>query len=190
MTEPTVTLYKGEREVRTYSELHHATRMLIKTSHEHIPGNAYTVMSALILEAFTFEAYLNHLGERHFNLWTEDERIPWRQKFDMIRDKVDLKRIDGTRRPYSTLYQLFWFRNVLAHGRTETFREEFQVAEPPPLAWPKSDWEKYLTHDNAIVGREDVETIIHKLHSMAGLGDHPFDAPGASGEFTLKRTNP
>ncbi|MBU2852384.1 hypothetical protein HF929_15215 [Acidithiobacillus ferrivorans] len=38
-------------------------------------GSYYTTMSALLLTAFTFEAYLNHLGDKTIKFWEEIEPI-------------------------------------------------------------------------------------------------------------------
>jgi hypothetical protein len=176
--------YSGEREVHTFAELHHAARVLIETSQLHRRGNFYTAMSAFLLEAFTFEAYLNHLGEKHLKLWKDDERIRWKDKFKRVRRKIGLK-TDGSKRPYLTLRKLFAFRNALAHGRSEIVTEEFEVDSAAPLNyWPRTEWEKYCTRENLLMVREDVSVIIGRMHKAAGLGPYPFDTPGA--KITLK----
>jgi hypothetical protein len=185
MPKPPVIKYQGDREVRTYSELHHAVNVLIDTARDHVRGTAYTAMSALVLEALMFEAYLNHLGEGRLNLWKPTDSISWWKKFKLIREKIGLEEIDVSLRPYSTVRELFKFRDQVAHGRTETISEEFEVEEIP-LAWPQSEWENGLTLDHAVIGRDHVDAIICTIHSKAGLGDYPFDPPGALGKFGLK----
>lgn len=54
--------YQAERELRTYVVLYYAASDLIRKREQIAKGSYYTAMSALILSAFTFEAYLNHLG--------------------------------------------------------------------------------------------------------------------------------
>lgn len=179
-------IYSGEREVHTFAELHHAAKVLIETSQKHRPGNYYTALSALVLEAFTFEAYLNHLGEAKLRLWKVPERMNWKRKFKVARKKIGLKS-DGSRRPYSTLRDLFAFRDALAHGRTEVVTEELEVDSAARVNyWPTTKWEKYCTPENVVKVREDISLIIAAMHKKAGLGRYPFDSPGAKITVTLK----
>jgi hypothetical protein len=158
--------------------------VLIETSQLHRRGNFYTAMSALLLEAFTFEAYLNHLGEARLRLWKLPERMNWRRKFRLLRRKIGLK-TDGSRRPYLTVRELFAFRDALAHGRSEVVTEEFEVDSAAPVNyWPRAKWEKYCTRENLAMVREDISVIIGQMHRKAGLGRYPFDTPGA--KITLK----
>ena len=56
-------IYDGTREVRTFVDLAHGADVLIQKTVQEPKGSYDTTMSALLLTAFTFEAYLNHLGE-------------------------------------------------------------------------------------------------------------------------------
>jgi len=55
-------IYEGRREVRTFVDLNHSSQVLILKTKEEPKGSYHTTMAALLLTAFTFEAYLNHLG--------------------------------------------------------------------------------------------------------------------------------
>jgi hypothetical protein len=71
-------------------------------------------MASLLLRAFTFEAYLNHLGERHLKLWKQEKRMGWRRKFRKVYAHLGFNP-KMEKRHYATLRPLFKFRNLMAH---------------------------------------------------------------------------
>ena len=72
---PKNAIYSGEREIKTFVSLNEGANFLIQKAQKDKTGSNYTTMATLLLTAFTFEAYLNHLGEHHFDLWKEDDKI-------------------------------------------------------------------------------------------------------------------
>ncbi len=174
--------------MRTFAELHHAANILFDTALERLRGNRYTIMGSLLLRAFTFEAYLNHLGEKQLNLWREKDQIAWWKKLHRVRKKIGFEPSDRLKRSYSTLRALFEFRNAIAHGRSQMIEEhrEISTQEDVNFKWPEAEWEKYCTFENAIQARDDISELIIQLHKKAGLGDDPFAPPTASGSVRLK----
>ena len=183
-------IQRATRDVRTFAELHHAANMLFDTALAHLRGNRYTIMGSILLRAFTFEAYLNHLGEKHLNLWGEKDQIQWWKKFRRVRKKTGFEPSDRLKRPYSTLRPLFAFRNAIAHGRSQMIEEhrEVNARDDVNLIWPETEWEKYCTFENAIQARDDISELIIQLHKKAGFDDDPFAPPSASGSVRLKST--
>jgi hypothetical protein len=181
-------VYTGKRDVRTFAELSHAADILMQTAQKYRRGNRYTALSSLLLRAFTFEAYLNHLGERHLNLWDARKYLRWFEKLNRICQRLNITP-DESARPYSTLRPLFNFRNLMAHGKSETINEEREVdsedADGP--FWPLTEWEKFCTVENVERAKQDITVIIIELHKQAGLSDNPFTPPEASGSVRLKQ---
>ena len=68
-------IYEGTREVRTFVDLAHGVDVLIEKAEQEPKGSYYTAMSALLLTAFAFEAYLNDLGKKKIKFWKEIEPI-------------------------------------------------------------------------------------------------------------------
>ena len=62
-------IYEVKREVRTFADLAQGADVLIKKTEQDQKGSYYTIMSSLLLTAFTFEAYLNHLGSKRVKFW-------------------------------------------------------------------------------------------------------------------------
>ena len=181
-------IYTGKRDVRTYAELSHAANTLMQTAQRYQRGNLYTLLSSLLLRTFTFEAYLNHLGERHLKLWNAKKHLKWFEKFKKICQRLKFKPHKSAR-PYSTLRPLFKFRNLMAHGKSETIIEKREVdsRDADTIPWPKTEWEKFCTPENAERAKQDITAIIRELHKQAGFSDDPFDLSGASASVTLKQ---
>lgn len=182
-------IYDGEREVRTYADLNHAANVLIKKSEESEKGSFYTVMSSLILTAFTFEAYLNHLGEATFDFWEEIEFTKILNKHSILCKQLNISP-DFSRRPYQTLKALFKFRNTIAHGKSKIMTSSKEVsADSDPFELGKdikTEWEEYCTLENAKKAKEDIEEIIIELNDEAGLGKHPFIHGMTIGSLSIK----
>jgi hypothetical protein len=132
-------------------------------------------MSSLLLSAFAFEAYLNHLGTNQIKFWNEIESIKVREKFSVLCMELDYK-ADFSRRPCQTLTALIRFRNVLAHGKSELHEETgaSTADQPFPENPRKASWEDYCVEENAVRVLEDVSTIMRDLDRKAGLPELPF----------------
>ncbi len=179
-------IYEGTREVRTFVDLAHGADVLILKSEQEPKGSYYTTMSALLLSAFTFEAYLNHLGDKTFTFWEEIEQIRVMDKFNVLCKHFQTSP-DFSRRPYQTLKSLFKFRNSIAHGRSQILREYKDVSsqDDPHQHTPKAEWEEYGVLENAKRAQTDIAQIITELHIAAGLGDYPFMQGLAIGSLSL-----
>ena len=116
-------IYEGTREVRTFVDLAHGADVLITKTEQEPKGSYYTTMSALLLTAFTFEAYLNHLGEKTIKFWEEIEPVKVMDKYSVLCKNLGL-RPDFSKRPYQTLKALFTFRNAIAHGKSQILQEK------------------------------------------------------------------
>lgn len=169
-------IYRGTIEVRTFADLAHGADVLIKKTEQEQEGSYYTAMSALLLIAFTFEAYLNHLGDKSFNFWQEIESIKVLDKYNVLCKNLKLSP-DFSKRPYQTLTALFKFRNAIAHGKSQILQETKEVSLQDEMHFhaPKAFWEEYSKLENALRAKEDISIIITELHIAAGLGDYPFE---------------
>ena len=168
-------VYEATREVRTYVVLAKGAEVLIEKSKQDEEGSFYTRMSSLLLTAFTFEAYLNHLGTKIITFWEEIEPIRVMDKYSVLYKQLKIKPNFGSR-PYQTLELLFKFRNAIAHGKSEILEKTKMVRAQDDLHShkPLTNWEKYCTLDNAKRAKEDISKIINELHKAAGLDGDPF----------------
>jgi hypothetical protein len=180
--------YKGQREARTFADLNHAAWVMIKKSDENALGSRYTNMAALLFTAFTFEAYLNHLGQERIEFWSNIDSVRVMDKYACLCKNLGIAS-DFSMRPNQTLGELFRFRNSVAHGRTEILKCEKAVSSraDPWSHSLKTDWEEYCTGPNAKRAKADVEKVIGELHRKAGLGENPFFRGATIGSVSLKK---
>ena len=180
-------IYKGRREVRTFVDLNNGSKVLLGKSLAEASGSYYTTMGALLLRAFTFEAYLNHLGSQKFKFWTEIESIKVLVKYAVLCKHLNVVP-DFSKRPYQTLGTLFKFRSAIAHGRSNILEVEKEVSSQTQRHehTPKAHWEEYCSEESALRAEKDVTAVIKELHIAAGLGDYPFVHGVGVGSLSLK----
>ncbi|MBP4049221.1 hypothetical protein J9978_06880 [Chromobacterium violaceum] len=179
---------KKERQMIMYSELWHASDCVLEKARQSPEGSSWQFLSSILLTAFTFEAYQNHIGPKLFAHWDHLDRLPPLAKFDLIVDRLEIDVPNAkSGRPWQTLRDLFAFRNTIAHGRsvnlekvdTKTTDTYLDVFHDELLA----DWELRIQDDKfALRCREDVEKALRIIHEQLpekveglfefGLGNH------------------
>ena len=169
-----------ERNVTTYAEMWHTSYCLLVKGQEELKMSVHQFRASLIFTAFTFEAYLNHIGVKIFSCWEDLERLSPKEKLNVIAERLSVE-IDYGKRPWQIMKNLFQFRNDIAHGKSIKIKSEKIL----PLEEHSDDdfsdlfertrWEKYCTEKNAVRARKDVEAIVKIMHKTAGFeNDYPF----------------
>ena len=162
---------KRERQVNTFAELAHANDVLLENAQEKRDGYSYECMTVILMSAFKFEAYLNHLGERVFDFWDDLESLSVKSKLNVLRGHLGVANTDG-KRPFQTITPLFRFRNAIAHGKSEfleTETEESGTLEELRRKKPLAKWEEWNTLEFAERATADITDVIELLHAAAGL---------------------
>lgn len=173
-----------KRRIHTYAELWRGSKVLLLLAREQAEqkGSYWLWMGSLILTAFSFEAYLNHIGPKIFKSWKGAlERVPPKGKLDVVCEKLEIDLPKG-KRPRKTVSWLFEFRNKLAHGRTETLEEKealhhgdhydlYEFLGKPPL----TVWEKDCTEDNALRAQEDIQQVMELINEAMPENEPLFD---------------
>lgn len=167
-----------ERNVRTYAEMWHTSRVLLQMGKEMEKGSHHQFMGSIVFTAFTLEAYLNHIGPKVFNCWNSLERLSPKDKLIIISEKVQIE-INFGIKPWQVMKDLFGFRNDIAHGKSICVNENIIVTadkfdENKIHKWAETKWEKYCTEKNAMEARKDVSQIILKLHEAADIDELPL----------------
>jgi hypothetical protein len=163
----------GDRAVKTFAHLSHGSGVIRDRALKKESGYYWDSMASLLLTAFSFEAYLNHLGGRLLPYWEQLDRLPWQKKLQVI--LTHLKHTpDLGKAPYQTLYGLFLFRNAVAHGRDtkENFGPEIRLIDDETFRAHeliKTEWEKVCTPEWAQKALTDIKEIIEQLHDLAGF---------------------
>lgn len=169
------------QNIRTYSELWHASKVVLEKGIREPRGSSWQFMSSLILTAFSFEAYMNHIGEEILTSWGGLERLSPLSKLDLLCEVLKVELPPNDQRPRQTLIKLFSFRNTLAHGRTHTVTAKPVRMEPDDVDDHFSrrlltNWQQLIANDKfAKRAREDVETVVNLIHDKrAEPKDYPF----------------
>lgn len=167
-------LINKQRPVHTYAELWHASHCVLQAGIANPVGSSWQFLSSTVLTAFTFEAYLNHIGPIVFSDWESKERFPLWSKFKHLRKALGVTFPNGKgARPLQTIEALFSFRDSLAHGRSvelasETVQSiaEFEKDHSDLVGSQlRTEWEEFIqTPAFAELVREDVEAVIRALH--------------------------
>jgi hypothetical protein len=161
----------SKKTLPTYSRLRAVSWYALKLAHEHISGQLHHCMTAMLFSAFCLEAYLNHLGDQHIDLWKSKERTlsPYK-KLQVISTALGFEP-DLTVMPYQTFKSIFTLRALLVHGKTETLILEDDLIlspdENPPE--PLSEWEKFISLKSAELFVKDTKAMIIDLGSHAGI---------------------
>ena len=178
--------FESQREIKTFVDLFHGSDILLEKSKEVEKGSYFTTMASLLLTAFTFEAYLNHIGQEKILFWHEIENVSVFKKYRILCTEFSIP-INPGERPYQTIQNLFKFRNSIAHGTSQLIKKEKPIPSSEDISkyTPKTMIEEFCTQENAIKAREDVEQMIVELNIQAGYGDYPFTSGMTLSSMTL-----
>ena len=73
-----------EVESKTYAAIFHTAWHLLDMAENHETGRLLNLQAATVFFAFTFEAYLNHVGAEELGFWDEIERISYQKKLNVL----------------------------------------------------------------------------------------------------------
>jgi hypothetical protein len=180
-----------ERQLITYSDFWNTSKFLLENGQQHERGSYYQFLGSLVFSAFTFEAFLNYIGEHLFSSWPELERkLTHRAKLALIAEKLDFQ-IDYGRLPWQIIPKLFGFRDKVAHGKNEMLRLEKVVPhddryEELMHEFMFADWQQFATDQNASTVRKHLEEIMTSIHRMAKIeNEHLFSHGSQVGSARL-----
>ncbi len=142
-------------------------------------------MMSLVATAFFLEAYLNHLGSKRLPYWSLVERsLSPREKLSLLCHDLGINP-DFGKRPYQSFKKVVDFRNLMAHGKTETIDGSFGRGNA--LLALQTKWERLCRPGKARQMYEDGKKIVEELHNKAGLRGKPFGtmAEGSAAGTTI-----
>jgi len=186
---PKVKLY-GKKDVRTAAYNYMAAKFFLNLAEDQEDGRFFSSQSSIVFSAFTYEAFLNTLGNKIFNTWDEYEKYNVDDKLTLICKKIDYKPSKG-KRPYQTMEKIYKFRNLIAHGKDETINIQGKVVHKNGMSYLdsiESEWEKMCKPLKARKAYEDVKAVAIDLCENAGIENfagYPFGSP-VSGFFRVE----
>lgn len=141
----------------------------------------------VVLMAFLVEAYVNSLGARKIVAWDAIERIPWRNKIELLHAHANQK-ADWSREPLAFATELFKVRDKLAHGKPERIHNRdlkvpdghtYSSATVPVLAdRSEPKWYKRIDRAWILASRPKLEALLAYLAVMHGLDAMDFQSVG------------
>lgn len=118
---------------------------------------------AVVLLAFSIEAYLNQAGESEISDWRELwDRASWEQKLSVLCAKLGLL-LDKSQDTYRRTKLLFKHRDIIAHGRTMSVTGE--TSGDPKTYFESQTKFRILNPDEAFRFLVSTEKLIMLLHS-------------------------
>lgn len=179
--------YQQDRTVNTHAYLYKCAYHSLEEAKEKEEGSFYRIMTSLTFSAFALEAFSNHVGEETLDYWDSIERISPIEKQKVLHSRLKLK-FDLSKRPLQTANNVFKFRNLMAHGKTESISGEFLFKEQPDLKpgeeLVKTKWEEFVNIESAERALADISEIIEYLNDAAGLQKYPLHTLGSGSGVT------
>lgn len=172
MALPPKAIVTKQRSIHMYSELWKASRCALEAGIHEPRGSSCQFLSSAVLTAFTFEAYLNHVGPTVIENWPELERQPPWSKFERLCEVLGVQFPEGPgKRPLQTIVKLLSFRNTMAHGRSEDIKPKLELRDANERLdvylgeSPLADWQRLIqTKSFAQRARDDLHLVLNKLH--------------------------
>jgi hypothetical protein len=151
--------------------LSHGNGVLLENAKVRRPGYHHETLASAILAAFKFEAFLNHIGSLVLPFWSAVERLPHRNKLEILATHLNVE-MDPSKRPFQTLSSLLQARDGIAHGKPELI-ETIAIKEGLPneldAEKPQTKRESICTIEFAERAYEDTEQIATLFWKASGL---------------------
>lgn len=167
---------------KTYTALFNTGLHLLDMAERYELGSTLNLQSAIVFIAFTFEAYLNHVGEEEIKFWDEIDRISHAKKLTVLEKHLGF---DKSKSSFNTVKELFEMRNNFAHGRTvrETIVKVSKAPFPAFDAWTLLPREQ-LTKETVRHYFDDVKASIELINASRKEPDELLWDEGSRGGTT------
>jgi hypothetical protein len=182
---------EGEHYFFPHGYLNGWAESLIRDAQSVPSGKNNYYRIATLLSVFSFEAYLNYVGERHVAEWRKKEKKglrSWSKKLATILDRFDAPHLKDSE-PLSLLGPLFDYRNTLAHGKIALNPLDYMdfgdgTVEGDYTGDPKW-YREFGQRERAVKALETIRGAMTTLHKLADPADEriPWNILG-SGEST------
>lgn len=141
------------------------------------------LMPFVVFMAFSIEAYLNSIGDRVIPFWEDLERLPWKNKVNIIHHAAQ-KHPDWGKVPLQFAKEVFELRDKLAHGKPEKVSLSAPVsAYPSQIAFMndlKPEWFKKINEEWLLDAKGKFRELMVYLGSLHGFheSDHLCSSSG------------
>jgi hypothetical protein len=152
----------------------------------------FDCMAAGMMLAFSFEAYLNFMGDRLVGLW--NERDDYHKKIDKVFQKLKIAP-DWSKRPFSSISAMKRLRDTLAHGKPQTVDVEKEIIDKAGGQKGKKidlsgDWERLCSPDMIVNAHDDLNDVWKQMIQKSGLDIMDIATGGEGAVITEKEFVP
>lgn len=147
-------------------------------------GDPHDALSALVLAAFSLEAYVNFVCSERVQGFSQKANFP--SKWKALCEAISFQP-NCDERPFGSIAMLRELRNAIAHATTETITECRKGPPPSNIQYPAPSWQLAYEHDRVAVLLEDVEAAITEIHAHSGLQRGRLGMLGDRGGEVLRR---
>ncbi|MEZ1420673.1 hypothetical protein QVM55_12670 [Pseudomonas monteilii] len=168
----------GSRTVYTFAYLYASAARSLDRAQREEEGSYYEIINALVMAAFTFEAYANHLiegAEVDIEPLSGSKESIW-AKYKRLRKVLRISG-GGIENDYPSAAKALKFRNMMAHGRTLSAQFDEAVDGDEPCSsdtYGLVDWEDFVDVELAGKAMADVERFVKTFNDAAGCGPNPL----------------
>lgn len=158
------------------------TLMSMYATLDDAPDTAVRVIPIVVFIAFSIESYLNSIGARCIPFWDEIERLPWKNKVNILHKSAGLA-ADWGAQHLQFAASVFKLRDKLAHGKPErvvspsfdSAEEALRLLAPDAL---RPVWYSQLNKAWAYKAKLEFTDLMQQLAKMHGLheSDHLLSA--------------
>lgn len=156
-------------------------------------GLTFVCMAAGVMLAFSFEAYLNFMGDKYIGAW--DEWAEYHTKIDKVFQHLKIAP-DWSKRPYSSISAMKRLRNTLAHGKPEKIeRPEKEIIDKAGGQKGKKidlsgDWERLCSPEMIAHAHDDLEEVWKDMIKKSGINVMDLMTSGDGAVITGKKFVP
>lgn len=142
------------------------------------PGKRAELTPIIVFLGFSIESYLNSLGARQLEIWDEIERLPWRNKVEILH-KIAGRTPEWGKEPLQFAIEVFRVRDKLAHGKPErvlgTVHSNYGQAEADSHDRElQPDWYRGITREWVLEAKGRFRRLMTYLGGLFGYheSDH------------------
>lgn len=144
----------------------------------HKDMDEYDYVPIVVFAAFSIEAYINSVGSRKIIFWDQIERLPWKQKVEILHANLGVT-ANWEEMPLKFAREVFSFRNRLAHGKPETIdgpicNTQGEAKSILMVQYLKPKWCYVLKKDWILESNDQLCDVLNYLGNLYGFDKDDF----------------
>jgi hypothetical protein len=178
-------IFEKECQINTYAHLwgtalglHRLSKSCPEKDKKHL------FKACLVFIAFSFEAFINHIGYIFIKPFNSFESLKHFEKIENLSNLLNFN-VDYSKRPWQTVKFISIIRNSIVHGKTyftefernifvKDFKSFLEIGDRLSRHPVLTDWQKNCTENNIDKSFKDIRSIFLIIANKAGIEDDLF----------------